>query len=295
MRLVTLGVAVLLLAAGAGCGSSGSSSSSASSGSAGGKDQTIAAEVPGQVASKGTLTVAADASYAPNEFIGTNGSEVVGMDADLAKALGEVIGLNVKVVNATFDSILPGLQSNKYDLGMSSFTDTKAREKTVDFVTYFSAGTSFLTKASAGASISSKDQLCGHKVAVEKGTTQADDATAQDTTCKGSGKGGVAVQVYPDQNGVNQSLSSGRADVAMADSPVAAYQAKQSNGQFKVDGQPYGTAPYGIAIPKGNGMAKPILDALKSLMKSGKYKSILQTWGIQAGAIDNPTIDGATG
>ena len=79
----------------------------------------------------------------------------------------------------------------------------------------------------------------------------------------------------------------------MADSPVAAYIVKQSNGQFKVTGTVYGTAPYGIAIPKGNGMAKPILDAVKALMANGTYKSILAKWGIQHGAISNPKINGA--
>jgi polar amino acid transport system substrate-binding protein len=80
----------------------------------------------------------------------------------------------------------------------------------------------------------------------------------------------------------------------MADSPVAAYIVKKSSGQFKLSGTPYGTAPYGIAIPKGNGMAQPILDALTELMSNGTYMSILTKWGIQAGAITNPTINGAT-
>ena len=100
--------------------------------------------------------------------------------------------------------------------------------------------------------------------------------------------------MFPDQNGANLALSSGRAEVGMADSPVAEYQVKQSNGQFKLTGQPYGTAPYGIAIPKGSGMAKPVLDALKELMANGKYKAILTKWGIQSGAITNPKINGAT-
>ena len=280
----------------AACGSSssgGGGSNSSGSTSSGGPDATIAAEVPAAIKSKGTLTVAADATYAPNEFI-QNGN-VVGMDADLAKALGAVMGLQLNMVNANFDSIIPGLASGKFDLGMSSFTDTKEREKTVDFVTYFSAGTSFFVKASGGPSINSLDDLCGHHVSVEKGTTQADDATAQDKKCKDAGKSGVDVQVYPDQNATNLALQSGRADVSMADSPVAAYQVKQSNGQFALSGQPYGTAPYGIAIPKGNGMAKPILDALKKLMADGTYKQILNTWGIASGAIDSPQINGATG
>jgi polar amino acid transport system substrate-binding protein len=176
---------------------------------------------------------------------------------------------------------------------MSSFTDTKAREKVVDFVTYFSAGTSFYVKASGGPNISGLAALCGHKVAAEKGTTQQADSTAQSAKCKKAGKPAVTVLVFPDQNGVNLALASGRADVAMADSPVAAYQVKQSKGTFKVTGQAYGTAPYGIAIPKGSGLAKPILAAMKVLIANGQYKQILTKWGIQAGAISNPKINGA--
>src|SRR5215475_2909729 len=254
----------------------------------------VQALVPAKIKSKGTLTVAADATYAPNEFIAPDGHTVVGMDADMAKALGQVMGLKVNVVNATFDTIIPGIASGKYDLGMSSFTDTKDREKTVDFVTYFNAGTSFYVKSSGGPNINSLADLCGHKVAVEKGTTQQDDAQAQAHKCTSAGKPAVSVEIFNDQNAVNLALSSGRADVAMADSPVADYQVKQSGGTFKLSGQPYGTAPYGIAMPKNNGMAKPVLAALKHLMADGTYKKILTKWGIQSGAIDNPMINGAT-
>ena len=80
----------------------------------------------------------------------------------------------------------------------------------------------------------------------------------------------------------------------MADSPVAAYQVKQSNGQFKLVGKSYGTAPYGIAIPKNNGMAKPVLAALKALMANGTYKAILTKWGIADGRDHEPAINGAT-
>jgi polar amino acid transport system substrate-binding protein len=258
------------------------------------KNAKLAAEVPAAIRSKGTITVASDASYAPDEFIASNGSTVVGMDPDLAQAIGAVLGLKVKVVNATFDSIIPGLSSGKFDLGMSSFTDTKARQKVVDFVTYFSAGTSFYEKSSGGPTIHTLADLCGYTVAVEKGTTEQDDATAQGAKCTKAGKKGVTVSTYPDQNGANLAILSGRAQVGMADSPVAAYQVKQSNGQFKLVGTTYGTAPYGIAIPKGNGMAKPILGAIKALMADGVYKSILDKWGITPGAITNPKINGAT-
>jgi polar amino acid transport system substrate-binding protein len=293
--LATAALVVALAACGSSSNGTTSSTSQPSSAAlTSAKDAKVAAEVPASVKSKGTLTVAADATYPPNESIGSDGKTVVGMDPDLAKALAGVMGLKASVQNQTFDSIIPGLAAKKYDLGMSSFTDTKEREKTVDFVTYFSAGTSFYEKAQGGPKINGLADLCGHKVAVEKGTTQADDATAQGKKCTAAGKPGVKVLVFPDQNGANLALSSGRADVGMADSPVAEYQVKQASGQFKLVGKDYGTAPYGIAIPKGSGMDKPVLGALKKLMADGTYTKILDKWGIQKGAIKNPTINGAT-
>jgi polar amino acid transport system substrate-binding protein len=285
----------------AGCGSSNNNTTSAPASTGGastsagssGVDQKVASEVPASVKSKGTLTVAADATYAPNEFIGSNGHTVEGMDADLAQALAGVMGLKAKVVNATFDSIIPGLAAHKYDLGMSSFTDTKEREKTVDFVTYFSAGTSFYEKASGGPPITDLSSLCGTTVAVEKGTTQQADSTAQSKKCTSAGKKPVKVLTFTDQNGANLAITSGRAQVGMADSPVADYQVKKSGGQFKLVGKPYGTAPYGIAMPKDLKLTQPVLDALKVLMSNGKYMAILKKWGIESGAISNPQINGA--
>lgn len=243
---------------------------------------------------KSPLTAAADATYAPNEFVASDGHSVIGMDPDLGHALGKVMGVKVNFVNASFDTIIPGLQSGKYDLGMSSFTDTKARQKVVDFVTYFSAGTSFYVKAHGGPAIGSLADLCGHSVAVERGTTQADAAAMQNGKCTKAGKPGVGVHVYPDQNSANLAISSGRAQIGMADSPVADYIVKKSNGQFKLTGKPYNTAPYGIAIPKDSGLAKPVLAALKKLMANGTYAAILKKWGIQSGAITHPAINGAT-
>jgi polar amino acid transport system substrate-binding protein len=286
-------ISALGLTAACGGSSSGGNGATLSPSANTSVDAAAAGKLPASVKGKGTLIVAADATYAPNEFIGSDGKTVQGMDADLAKAIAGVLGVKVQVENQTFDSIIPGIVDGKYDLGMSSFTDTKAREKQVDFVTYFSAGTSFYVESSGGPTVNSLADLCGLTVAVEKGTTQQDDATAQSGKCTKAGKKKVTVNTFPDQNGANLALSSGRAQVGMADSPVAAYQVKQSNGQFKLSGQPYGTAPYGIACTKGTGLAQAVLAALQDLMSDGTYQRILTKWGIQSGAITNPTINGA--
>jgi polar amino acid transport system substrate-binding protein len=289
MRIIVALVAALATAGiAAGCGGGGGGTTTSTTLTATPNinvplDKKVAAEVPSAVKSKGTLTVAADATYAPDEFIAPDGHTILGMDADLAKALAQVMGLTADVKNVTFDAIIPGLAANKYDLGMSSFTITKEREKTVDFVSYANVGTSFFVKASGGPSIQSLADLCGEKVAAERGTTQEADATAQDKKCKAQGNPGVTVSVYPDENGVNLALSSGRATVAMADSPPAAYAVEQSNGQFKLSGKQYGVALYGIAMPK-NGLAKPVFDALKDVMADGTYKRIFDYWGLSSAA-----------
>ena len=178
--------------------------------------------------------MAADATYAPNEFVASDGHTVIGMDADLMQALGAVMELKVNMVNATFDTIIPGLAAGKYDIGASSFTDTKEREKTVDFVDYFSAGISFYAKTirePGGAN--GVEDLCGKTVSVEKGTTEEEEANAQGGKCTKAGKKSVTVLVYPTQNGANLAIASGRAELGMADSPIAAYQVKQSERRLQ--------------------------------------------------------------
>jgi polar amino acid transport system substrate-binding protein len=295
--LATCAVLALGIAA-IGCGSDNNDNTSSTS-SAGGEltatpdinlpvDQAIADAVPADIKAKGTLTIAADATYPPMEFFGKSDNKtIIGADADLALALGQIMGLKTEMQNVTFDSIIPGIAAGKYDLGMSSFTDSKEREATVDFVDYAQAGTSLYLPADSNIDVTGVEDLCDHSVAVEKGTTQQDDAEAQGKKCS------VDVQVFPDQNGANLAISSGKAEFGMADSPVAAYIVEQSDGKFKLGGS-YGLEPDGIALPKGNGLAQPLADAVDALIADGKYQEILDYWQLPPdAAIDKANIDGA--
>jgi polar amino acid transport system substrate-binding protein len=299
-RLTAL-IAVFAFAAvtvAAGCGSSNNSSSTGTTAAGGAltatpginvaKDDAIAAKAASAVQQSGQLTIASDATYPPMEFFGSsNNTTVIGADADISKALGQITGLEAKVQNTPFDSILPGLTAGKYDLGISSFTDSLDRQKTNDFVTYAQAGTSFYSSADANLDPKSLADLCDHSVAVEKGTTQQEDAQGQ------AGKCHVDVQVYPDQNGANLAISSGRAELGMADSPVSAYIVEQSAGKFKL-GAAYGVAPYGIALKKGSPLAQPLLDAVKALYDDGTMQKIFDYWQLPGAAISTPQINGAT-
>lgn len=285
---LAVSTAALGLTACSSSSSGGNDNSTVTTGS--GTDAAAIAKLPANLQKGGTLKVAADASYAPNEFFASDNKTVIGMDVDLGHAIGKELGLTFDFSNVSFDSIITSLGS-RYDLGMSSFTDNKDREKVVDMVDYFSAGTSFMVKKGSTLNPTSVADLCGKNVAVEKGTTQLDDVTAQAKKCK------LTVLPFPDQNGANLALSSGRADVVLADSPVNAYAAKQSNGQFVIVGQAYGTAPYGIAVPKDAahaGLAQAISLALQDLAQKGIYQQILQKWGVQAGAVTSFGLNGAT-
>jgi polar amino acid transport system substrate-binding protein len=249
--------------------------------------------VPASAKSTG-LTVAADATYAPDEF--TQGSKIVGMDPDLVNALGKVMGLKVTIKNVTFNDIISGMVAGRYNIGASSFTDEKSREKSVNFVDYANVGESFYTLAQGGTKIGGIANICGLTVSVEQSTTEEDDAKAQSTKCTKAHKKAVSVDVFPNQNQANLAVSSGRAQLGFADTPVAGYQVKQSGGKFKLVGAAYAPAPYGIAISKSSGLTNAVKAALLYLDQHGTYQAIFKKWGLQG--IEIPAsgmkINGAT-
>ena len=279
--LLTAAMLVPLVAA---CSSSSKAGTSTTTNSPSATSAPAGSSLPAKYAS--SINVALDASYPPDEFL-QNG-QITGFDVDLINALAQQMGTHAKLVNATFDGIIPGLLSGKYDLGDSSFTDTKAREQQVDFVDYFSSGEGFYENANSTTQFDGLSSLCNHTVSVESGTTEETDAKSQAGKCK------VTVLSFSDQNSANLAVSSGRAEVGFADSQVAGYIVKQSSGQFKLIGQPFSTGPYGLAVPKNSGLAAPLLAAVQKLMSDGTYTQILTKWGVQGGAVSSAGINGAT-
>jgi polar amino acid transport system substrate-binding protein len=248
------------------------------------KNAKLAAEVPKSLRSK-TLVVASDASYSPDEFI-QNG-KVAGWDVDLINAIAQVLGLKISVQNATFATIIPGILSGKFQIGMSSFTDEKSREKQVSFVDYFEAGEAFYVAHSSKLVVNGLHGLCGHSVSVETGTTEITDAQNQAKKCK------VTVDPFSTQTEANVAVSSGRAQIGFADSQVAAYIVAQSHGVFKLSGKAIELAPYGIALPKNTGLVTPVLGAVNELISDGIYLKILEKWGVAPGAVKKAVVNGA--
>ena len=306
IKIRTFAVALLAVAvAGCGAGGNGSGGGSAAPSSGAGvstnpapavqKDEALAKLVPSDVASDGKIVVGSDASYAPNEFVDTDGTTIIGMDVDLGKAVGQKLGLQVEFQNSAFDGILPGIAAKKYELGMSSFTDNAEREKVVDMVTYFSAGTKLAVPKGNPDGLK-LDDLCGKTVAAQRGTVQVDDLTARSDTCTKAGKPAINISQFQAQTDVTLALTGKRAQGMLADSPVVDYAVSKTNGQLEAVGDAYDTAPYGIAVPKGDGKyAQAVQGAVQALMTDGTYKAILDKWSVASGAITESKINGAAG
>jgi polar amino acid transport system substrate-binding protein len=297
MILVT--VAMVLAACG---GSSSAPAASTSSGPS--KVAAIAAEVPSSVPTP--IQIATDATYPPDESIDPTTGDIIGWDIDLGKAICKVMGVVCTFNNVSFDNIIPQLTASnpRYLVSLSSFTPTSDREaKGIDFVSYYKAGEGWVVAASSTITVSSSADMCGHTIAVETGTTEEGDAWAYigkqiggaplaggKDNCTAAGKQDLKVSNFEKQTDANTALLSGRADIGFLDSQIAAYQVKQTSKKVKTTGQGCSVAPYGIALPKGSPLEKPIMDAVKYLIENGYYATILQNWSVLDGAIQTSAV-----
>ena len=193
--LIAVGAVLVLSGCGGDDGGGSESASPAASAPEVTADETLAAGVPAAIKDSGTLLFGTDASYAPNQFLAEDGSTIVGFDIDLGNAIAAKLGLAAKWENSTFDSLIVGVQNGKFNASMSSFTVNPEREKQVNMVTYFEAGTSWAVATGNPAGIDPADP-CGKTVAVQKATVQVDDIEARNEECKTAGKPEVSIQQY---------------------------------------------------------------------------------------------------
>lgn len=246
-------------------------------------DEALKAKLPEKIASAGKIVVGTDASYAPSEFLDSDGKTVVGFDVDVFNAVAATFGVTVEWQPSNFDTIITGVNSGKYDVGVSSFTVNDERTKVVNMVSYFNAGTQWAAAAGSGFN---PDDACGKTVAVQTGTVQdTDDLPARQAKC---GANKIKVLPFTGQDEATNAVVSGRAEAMLADSPVIAYAVKQSGGKLESAGEIYDAAPYGYVVPQDEKeFADAIAQALQKTKDDGAYAAALEKWGVQDGAIDD--------
>jgi polar amino acid transport system substrate-binding protein len=273
----------------------GCSSNSEGSGPTGSVSNSISTQkaarafVPGKIKKRGKLIVGVNVPYSPNEYLSKG--KVVGFDVDLMDAVAKSLGLTTDYRQAGFDKIVPSVKAGTFDVGMSSFTDNKLREKTDDFVDYFSAG--ILWAARKGHPVDPLN-ACGKTVSVQATTTeQTDELPALSKKCTKAGKKAIKILQYEGQDQATNAVVLGKSDAMSADSPVTSYAIKQSGGKLIQAGKIRESAPYGWPIAKGSTLSKALQMALQSLIDAGTYDQICKKWGVQAGEIKTATMNGA--
>ncbi len=295
IHAVALAFASVLLV---GCQASGrpTDATEQSAGSPHRQEAPLAGLLPDKYQRTGVIRVGID-SIPP--LVYPEGGRTVGVEVDLTAALGKLLGVTFEFEHADFSELIGGLQSQRFDLAMSGIHDTRQRRQGVDgtgadtgpgvdFVRYFTAGTSVVVRKGRGQSIASPADVCGRKVAVQQGTTVEEAALKQGRTCKAVGKPDIVMDKYETHKEVLESLERGRADAAMMDYPSASYTANQApgSGAFEVAGGQMDPKPYGIALPKGaDRLREAVQSALKSVIDSGEYTKILKKWRVADGAL----------
>ncbi len=271
------------------------SASASGSGSAGSGGMDFAAALPEKIKSAGVIKIGTDATYQPNEYLDADGKTVIGMDVELFDAIAAKFGVKTEWIPTGFDSIILGVSSGKYDVGVSSFTVNADRMKEVTMVSYFKAGTQWVTQKGNPKGVD-PENACGMKVAVQKGTVQVDDLDARSKACTDAGKEAITPLVDPDQAKVTAMVQSGKADAMLVDLPPAIAAVDLTGGAVELLGEQYDSAPYGYVLPKDQtAFGEGIVEALKALEADGTYKQILTKWKTEGGAITDFAVNPSVG
>ena len=217
----------------------------------------------------GVLTVATEPAFPPFEFQDDDG-EFQGFDIDLMNAIGAAAGLEVEFESLPFDGIIPALQAGTVDAAISGMTITEDRLQTVDFSRpYIKAGLAIAVQDD-NADVKGLSDLEGKKIAVQIGTTGADEAAEVP---------GAEISTFDSAPLALQELANGNVDAVINDAPVTLDAIASGNiDGLQVVGELLTTEFYGIALPKGSENLAVINDAIATMMEDGTYAEIYQKW-----------------
>ncbi|MBS5404416.1 basic amino acid ABC transporter substrate-binding protein [Enterocloster sp.] len=232
------------------------------------KDETSAeaAEIEAaKEAAGGKLVMATNAEFPPYEY--HDGDAIVGIDAEIAKAIADELGMELEIEDIAFDSIIPEIVSGKADMGLAGMTVTEDRMQSVDFSdTYAKASQKIIV--TEDSEIASPDDLKGVIVGVQLGTTgdiYVSDLEADGTTVERYSKGFEAVQA----------LSQGKIDAVVIDGEPAKTFVAETEG-LKILEESFTDEEYAIAVKKGNTeLLEKINGALKTLKDNGTLDEIV--------------------
>ncbi|MCQ8186855.1 ABC transporter substrate-binding protein [Streptomyces rugosispiralis] len=260
------------------------------------KVDSIAAEVPAAIRSRGTLEIGnSKGSTAPLTFFATDNKTLIGVETDMAYAIASVFGLKAHYNPVSFEQVFVGLDSGKYDVGVTNITVTELRKQKYDMATYRKDAQAFEAKKGATWRVTGPKDVAGRTIAVPTGTSEEKallDWSAQNVK---AGRKAVNVKYYQDESACYLALQSGQIDAYLHPNPEAQYHARTS-GQTQVVGDIIGAGKgleglIAATTKKDNGLGKPLNDAINYLIKKGVYGKILARWDLTSDAVSTSRLN----
>ena len=241
--------------------------------------------LPAKIRDAGKMTSVNNGSFPPYEIvIGT--TEMSGASADMTKALGEVLG--VEIDHATvggLPALLAGVNAGRYQLAFGPVGDFKSREKANDFIDWVQEFVVFAVENGNPKKIVSLDSACGNRISVMAGGSAERVIQAQDKTCQDAGKSPIKVQSFTDQPTSILSVRSKRSDAFFSSQAPLTYFVSQADGQLELAGvgqkNGFENLYQGAVVQKGSPLKEVLRDSIKVLMDNGTYAAIMKKWGLE--------------
>lgn len=217
---------------------------------------------------EGTLTMGTNATFPPYEYTDENG-DIIGIDAEIAAAVAEELGLKLEIKDMEFDSLIPAVQAGSIDIAFAGMTVTDERKESVDFSDTYAKGVQVII-VPEDSKITSPDDLEGKKIGVQTGTTgdiYCTDDFGQENV-KQFNNGALAVTA----------LTQGQVDCVIIDNEPAKNFVKSNKG-LKILETSYADEDYAAAVSKENNeLLKKVNEAMKTLKDNGKIDEIVSKY-----------------
>ncbi|MCW4459869.1 ABC transporter substrate-binding protein [Microbacterium sp. MPKO10] len=250
------------------------------------KDDEIAAMLPDSYKDKG-FTAAINANIPPVKFVDDSG-DITGLNPELLRAAARVLGIEVTFKEVTFDALVPGLESKRYDV-IASVGDYVERQKHIDFIDYLQNGTAIIATTDFEKDKVKPADLCGLSIGYTRGTSQQANLEAANEECAAAGEPAIKINAYQDGGAGVLSVKSGEADGFWGDLPPMAYNVRTDSDMFKLIYTEQDSV-VGIGIHKDNAEFRDALRAaLLKLVDNGVYDKLLDQWGLADFGV--PTMD----
>jgi polar amino acid transport system substrate-binding protein len=247
--------------------------------------------LPEAVKSKGRISVAMDLSSPPTTFMATDNKTPIGFNPDMARLIAAKLGVKLQIDNVKFDTIIPGLQGNRFDFTATTMGATEERLKVLDMINYFQNGTGVAVPGGNPQKLA-VHELCGRRVGVQSGTTAEIKWLPQlnEKDCTGKGKPAITGVTLPSVNDSLTQLSSKRLDAVMYDFTSLSWTAKRQPNVLEVLPERVVSAKVNVALPKGSALTPAIQAAVQSIIDSPKYAEALDRWGFQGLGIETAAM-----